>query len=182
MRKLIPYVLVGLALIVAPAHAQWATTGTTTLSVTVGPEAAIHIDTANTPLATIGTNFNNPYTGTTNYSYKVRTTQATGAAHITLYVSTDFNPANGPSVGTPPTAGDALTYTCTAASPANACSGTQTATTVPASATPVADFGANAHSLRDGTPGNSVIWSLTNDPKYEVGAYTAVVTFTISVT
>ena len=46
---------VGLSLITGIARAQFATTGTTTVSVSVGAEASIRIDTATTSLTTAGT-------------------------------------------------------------------------------------------------------------------------------
>jgi hypothetical protein len=76
-----------------------------------------------------------------------------------------------------PNAGDSLTYTCTVAAPGTACSGSQTASTT--ASTPVASFGADAHAT--GNAG-SVAWSLTNDPLYPTGSYSATVTFTISAT
>jgi hypothetical protein len=45
----------------------------------------------------------------------------------------------------------------------------------------VGSFGADAKSTAAGNTG-SVAWSLTNDPTYATGAYTATVTFTISAT
>ena len=159
------------------AFAQFASTGTTTLSVTVGPEAAIQVNTATTTLAAAGTNFNNPYSGTTNFTYKMRTTKSGGSGAITLKVTTDFGPAGGPSVATPPTAGDALSYTCSLSGVGTACSGSQTAST--ASSTSVATFGADNKSAAAGDTG-SVGWSLTNDPAYSTGSYSAVVTLTVS--
>ncbi|MBZ5511575.1 MAG: hypothetical protein LAN70_10445 [Acidobacteriia bacterium] len=159
------------------SYAQFASTGTTTLAVTVGPEAAIRIDTASTALTASGTNFANPYSGTTNFTYKVRTTKVGGSGTITLKVTTDFAGAGGPSVGTPPTAGDALTYTCSVVSVGTACSAPVTAST--ASSTNVLTFGADAKSPIAGDPG-SVVWSLTNDPVYSTGSYNATVTFTVS--
>jgi hypothetical protein len=156
---------------------QFAASGTTTVSVTVGPEAALQINTTTTTL-TAASVFSN-YTGTTNFSYKVRTTQTSGAAHIQLEVTSDFSPSGGPLVATPPTAGDALAYTCSVSSPATSCSGSQTSST--ASATGVATFGAGASSALAGNSG-SVGWTLTNDPTYQTGAYSATVTFTISAT
>jgi len=167
------------ALLAAPASfGQFAATGTTNLSVTVSAEAALQVTTSTTTLAAIGTIFN-PYTGTTNLTYKIRTTQATGTGNLTLKVTSDFSPANGPSVATPPSAGDALTYTCTAAAPATGCSSAQTASTT--SSTSVATFGAGASSSNAGNAA-STVWSLTNDPVYHTGAYSATVTYTISAT
>jgi len=165
-------------LLIPTAFGQWAATGTTQLQVTVGPEAALLINTATTALTTPGTVFTD-YTGTTSFSYKIRTNSGTHGGNITLEVTTDFAPAGGPSVGTPPSAGDTLTYTCTVAAPGTGCSGTVTASTT--AATSVATFGASAHSAKAGNAG-STAWDLTNDPTYVVGTYNATVTYTISLT
>lgn len=146
--------------------AQFNTTGTTTLSVTVAPEGAISVAGA-TPLTTSTTIFD-PYTGSTSFTYKIRTT--TSNSTITLS-ATEFA-GTGPKL-----ANSNLTYTCAATAPAVPCSGTQTAATT---ATAVATFGANAHSLTAGTAGNTISWVLANDPAYTTGAYTSTVTFTIA--
>ena len=162
---------------VTALHGQsFGPTGTTTLSVTVGAEAAIEVLNGSTALT--GAAFAD-YTGTTNFLYKIRTNPGSGSGTITVQVTGDFSPDNGPSVASPPTAGDALTYTCTVVAPGTACSGTQTADT--GSATPVASFGADARSDNAGNSG-SVAWTLTNDSKYQANTYTATVTFTISAT
>jgi hypothetical protein len=178
MKKMLAVALFGMLCLSTLAHAQFAGTGTTTLQLTVGPEAAIQINTATTALSTSTTTFANPYTGTTNFTYKIRTSVGSGTGNVTSQVTSDFTAAtNGPSVASPPTAGDALTYTCTVAAPGTACSGTQTAST--SASSPVASFGADAHAV--GNAG-SVAWSLTNDPLYPTGSYSATVTFTISAT
>ena len=159
------------------AFAQFAATGTTTVSVTVAAESAIQVNTASTALTS--SSIFGAYTGTTSLTYKVRTSPTTGTGAITRQVTSDFGGTGGPSVGTPPTAGDALTYTCTVSSPGTACSGTRTALT--SGTTSVATFGADNHSTAAGNSA-SVAWSLTNDPVYKVGAYSATVTFTISAT
>jgi hypothetical protein len=166
-------------LIACPAiYAQFAPTGTTTVSVTISSEAALQVTTGTTTLAGTGAVFN-AYTGTTNLLYKIRTTQSTGTGTITLRVTSDFSPANGPSVATPPSAGDALTYTCTVAAPGTGCSGSQTASTT--ASTSVATFGAGASSANAGSAA-STAWSLTNDATYKPGAYSSTVTYTISAT
>jgi hypothetical protein len=176
--KRIPLAAVALLVSASLVHAATVTaTGTTKLSVTVSNEASITITTGTTTLTATGTTFN-PYTGTTNFTYKIRTTQTTGSGSIVLQVTQDFSPAGGPSVGTPPSAGDALTYTCSTAS-GTPCSSAQTASTT--AQTGVATFGADAHSVSTSGDAGSVTWSLTNDPKYKTGTYTnAIVTFTIS--
>jgi hypothetical protein len=110
-------------------------------------------------------------------TYFIRTSPTSGSGSIVLQVTTDFSPSGGPSVGTPPTTGDALTYNCTVSSPGTACTGPLTAKT--SGTTSVASFGADAHSALAGNTA-SVSWSLTNDPLYKVGTYNATVTFTIS--
>ena len=177
MKKKLLLTALGLVLTASLAHAQLgATTGTTTVSVAVAAEAALTAITGTSTLASTGTNFST-YTGTTNLTYFIRTTPSTGSGSIVLKVTTDFAPTGGPSVGTPPTTGDALTYNCTVSTPGTACTGPLTASK--SSTTSVATFGVDAHSTFAGNSA-SVSWSLTNDPLYKVGTYTATVTFTIS--
>ncbi len=167
-----------LLILTAAASAQtFQSSGSTTISVTVAAEASLYIEDSTTTL-TGGPLFSD-YTGTTRFIYKIRTSQGSGTGTITSLVTADFSPSGGPSVSNPPTAGDALSYTCSVSSPATACSGTQTASTT--AAQPVASFGANARSSRNGNSGQ-VNWTLTNDPLYATGAYSATVTFTVSAT
>jgi hypothetical protein len=177
MRRRLPLAALGLLLTACLAHAQLGgSTGATTMSVAVGAEAGLTVNTGTSTLASAGTNFST-YTGTTSLTYFIRTTPSTGTGSIVLQVTTDFSPAGGPSVASPPTTGDALTYNCTVSSPGTACTGPLTAKT--GSTTNVATFGGDAHSAFAGNSA-SVAWSLTNDPLYKVGTYTATVTFTIS--
>jgi hypothetical protein len=166
----------GLLLAATYVSANAQTSGTSTLTVTVPPLAAITINTASTAL-TASSSFS-PYTGTTSFSYSVRTSQATGTGSIQLKITSDFSPTAGPSVGNPISTGDTLTYTCSAAV-GTACASTQAAST--SVSTSVVNFGADAHSGASGSNG-SVTWSLPNDPNYKSGTYTAVATFTISAT
>ena len=179
MKKILT--LVGVALLVtAPlAHAQLGTsTGTTTVTVAPVAEAALNITNGSTPLISSGTNFTN-YTGSTGLTYFIRTTQSGGSGSITLKVTSDFSPANGPSVTTPPNTGDKLAYTCTLSGAGTACTGSVTSST--SASTSVATFGADAHTATfPGGDTATTTWTLTNDPKYKTGSYTATVTFTIS--
>ena len=167
-----------------PVFAQLGSgTGTTTLNVTVAAEAGLTVGTGATTLASTGTNFSN-YTGATNLTYYVRTSATGGSGSVVLQVTSDFTPTGGPSVATPPTTGDALKYTCTVAAPGNNGTGTPCAsptTAATGTATNVATFGTDARSLAAGNTA-SVNWTLTNDPKYKTGSYSATVTFTISAT
>jgi hypothetical protein len=157
-------------------------TGGTTVSVSVGAEAALTITDASTSLTSTGSNFSN-YTGTTNLTYFIRTTASGGSGSIKLEVTTDFACGGAaPCVATPPSPGDTLSYTCAASPPGNSgtatpCSGSVTAST--SSQTSVVTFGADARSLKAGNSA-SVTWTLTNDPIYKVGSYNATVTFYIS--
>jgi len=167
-----------------PANAQLGSgTGTTTLNVTVGAEAGLTVA-ATSNLTSIGTNFTS-FTGSTALTYYIRTTQSTGAGSITAKVTTDFAPVGGPSVATPPTGGDALTYTSSGAVPGNNSTGAVMAfagvTASTTAQTNVATFGADNRSVFAGNS-ESVAWTLTNDPKYKTGSYSATVTFTISAT
>jgi hypothetical protein len=172
MKKMFAVAVFG-AMISASAFAQsWGPTGTTNLNVTIAAEAAIRVDTANTNLTSAGSFAD--FTGTTNYSYKIRTTTAGGAGAVVVKISTDFP-------GALSVTNNNLSYTCGVTAPASgtatACSGSTTAST---SDTGAATFGANTHSATTGTTGNSVAWTLLNDPSYPTGSYTAVATFTIS--
>jgi hypothetical protein len=163
------------------AYAQLGTTQVTN-NLTVAPvaEAALTIGTSATTLSSSGTNFSD-YTGTTPFTYFIRTTASGGTGTINLKVTTDFSDGTGgaPSVANPPTSTDYLKYTATVSSPGTAASGAQTASTAATSS--VASFGANAHSVKAGNSA-SVAWDLSNDPLYPTGSYTATVTFTIAAT
>jgi hypothetical protein len=174
MKKLLG-VAAMLLLAASVSHAQGVPTGTTTLGVTVGAEAAIVIDTTSTNLTSTGTFLD--YKGTTNLTYFIRTNN--GGAITLAFGGNDFSPAAGPSIMTPVTATDSLTYTCTNATAGTAC---PSQTVVSDIATyPVASFGALFQSAKAGNAA-SVVWDLTNDPAYKYGSYSATVTFTISAT
>lgn len=179
MKTLTLLTLLGLLLVCPMVQAQFLGTGSTTMSVTVLPEAALSVTTSTTTLISAG--LFAPYTGTTNLLYKIRTLKSTGTGNIQLEVTTDFGPAGGPSVGAPPTGTDTLDYTCTAAAPGVPCVGTITAKlgTLPAQLTSVATFGGTASSALAGNAA-STSWTLTDDPLYATGAYSATVTYTIS--
>jgi hypothetical protein len=154
--------------------------GTSTLSVSVGAEAAIVVDT--TPAFQSTGIFGN-YTATTPFTYYVRTI---AGGTVTVQITSDFSTGGtggGPSVATPPTPGDTLTYACTAAAPvtgsATACATPQTASTTVA--TNVVTFAATTQSAKAGNSG-STSWTLINDPAYKAGSYSATATYTISAT
>jgi len=121
-----------------------------------------------------------PFQASLSVGYEVRTSPA-GSGKITLQITRDFSPAGGPSA-----AGGALTYTCGAATLGTPCTGTQTASTttqtplltLPASA---CTGGGGACSSQDPNSAN-LTFTLTDDPAYASGSYSATVTFIISAT
>jgi len=179
VKKIVNPVAVALLFTASLAHAQLGSSqGQTTVTVNVVAEAALNVNNSGTTLSSTGTNFTN-YTGSTGLTYYVRTTASGGSGSITLKVTADFGPANGPSVSSPPSTGDKLAYTCSVSGAGTACSGSQTASMQ--TATSVVTFGANAHTATfPGGDTATTSWTLTNDPKYQTGSYSATITFTIS--
>jgi hypothetical protein len=174
MKKLISVFVVSFVLALAPSAFA---VNATTVSVTVGAEGLLTIPAATTLTGAGG--FAN-YTGSTAFNYMIRTA-TTGS--VVLEVTSDFPcTGNGPCVHTPPTAGDTLSYTCTASgtSSPTACGSLTPASTT--STTSVLTVGANKYSAAAPGDSGTVSWTLTNDPKYPVGTYSATVTFTISAT
>ena len=131
-------------------------------------------------LTSTGTVFS-PYSGSLTLLYRARSTPAGTGGNITVQATGDFSPSGGPTV---PSGG--LTYSCSAATLGTPCSGSKTVSlaaqtsvaTIPPSA---CTGGGGACSAADP---NSVRldFSLTNDPQYKTGNYTATVTFTVSAT
>jgi hypothetical protein len=159
-------------------YSQSSPTATANLTVSVGAEAAIVVN-SSPAFSQIGI-FGN-YTSTTALTYYVRTITS-GA--VTVQITTDFSTGGangGPSVATPPTSGDLLQYSCTAIAPSagltTPCTSSLTAST--AAATSVLIFGPNTQSAKIGN-GATTSWILTNDPSYKAGSYTAVATYSIS--
>lgn len=155
-------------------------TATANLTLSVGAEAAIQVNTSPAFQEQSGTLFGD-YATTTDLTWWVRT--ITGGK-ITVEITTDFSAGgagSGPSVANP-ASGDALTYTCNAATAGitgsvTACGSAVTASTT--TATNVVTFGAATQSAKAGDDLKTA-WNLTNDPNYAAGSYTAVATYTIS--
>jgi hypothetical protein len=165
----------GLAFLLAAPAARAQATATAT--VTVGAEAGLTVQ-ATSPLTESGGPFG-AFTGGTNLTYYVRTSQSGGGGNIQVQVTSDFSPASGPAASA-----GSLKYTCAATAPgnsgtANPCSGSITAST--AAQTLVTSFGSDARSSPAGNNA-SVQWTLKNDPTFKAGSYLATVTFTISAT
>lgn len=158
------------ALTVAPAvFAQSTDSGSTQLQVTFGPEAQFTAVLATTNLTKSETKFGN-FSGTTTFTYKIRTTQTSGTGSITVQVTT-FG-TGGPAVGD-------LSYTCTSPSSGTPCNGSTTASS--SAGTTVVTFGPDAHSA-DGGDSGSTVWSLVDRTTIQTGAYSSTATYTISAT
>jgi hypothetical protein len=164
-----------------PCMAQ--NTVTQILQATIAPLGGLF--TQATPVALIKSNTSfNTFAGTMTLSYRARTSQGTGQGSITVKATTDFAPSGGPSIAKPPSAGDTFTYTCSGATLGASCSGAQTVSTT--AATNVVTLGASA-CTGGGAPCSTanpntayVTFTLTDDPKYKTGSYSATLTWTIS--
>ena len=168
MKRIMLFAVAAAVIAVAPhAMAQSTDSGTSTLSVSFGPEASISITNATTTMSKTGTKFE-AFTGTTNFSYKIRTTQSSGTGSITVQV-TNFS-TGGPAVAD-------LSYTCTDTASGTPCSSSTGAST--SSGTNVVSFVADAHSA-DGGDQASVSWTLVDRTGIKTGAYTSTATYTIS--
>jgi hypothetical protein len=172
------FTCVAAALVIAPAFLLGATgTTTQTLSAQINAIGKVSVP-ASLALTNAGTTFV-AYSGNLTVSYRARTTAATGSGSLTMQATADFSPAGGPSI-----ASGQLTYTCSAASLGVACSGTQTAST--ASQTSVVTLGAGLCTGGGGSCSaanpNTVqsAFTLSNNPAYKTGTYSATLTFTIS--
>jgi len=181
--RLAPLVAI-VALLLAPTGLQAVTLTTTqTLTADISPEGGLFSFPNTVTLANAGTTLTN-FTGSLSVQYRERTTQSTGGGSITVKATADFTPTGGPSVVSPLSTGDALTYTCSGPTLGTNCSGTQTVST--STATNVVTFSASQCTGGGGSCSSSspnavtVNFTLTDDPKYHTGSYSATLTFTIS--
>ncbi len=140
-----------------------------TVGVTVGPEATFTAVDATTTLSKGNTTFG-AYGGTTNFTYKIRTTESGGTGSITVLV-TSFG-TGGPAVAD-------LAYTCTSPTSGTPCASSTAASTSVASS--VVAFGADAHSADSGDSGTAV-WTLADRTGIKTGTYSSTATFTVSAT
>jgi hypothetical protein len=134
---------------------------------------------ANLALVGSGTLFT-AFSASMSASYRIRTTPS-GSGSMTVRATSDFSPAGGPAIST-----GVLTYTCSGATLGTACSGQQTVST---GATPVVTVpaarctGGGAPYCSSSNPNSvSLNFVLVNDPQYQTGSYSAILTFTISAT
>ena len=174
-RSRIPFCLLLSALLPFPADGGTGS-ATQTLTATINPGYALSAP-ATASLTHTQTTFQ-PFQATVAVNYEVRTSP-TGSGKITLQVTNDFSPSGGPSA-----ANGNLTYTCGAANLGTPCSGTQTASTT--TQTPLLTLpastctgGGGACSSQDPNSVN-LTFTLTDNPGFPTGTYSATITFTIS--
>src|SRR5689334_7468800 len=86
------FALGALGLMVIPSVFAATDSATTTLSVTVAPEATISV--TSSPTLTKGTTEFESFTGNTTITYRVRTTETGGSGSITALVTTEFAAAS----------------------------------------------------------------------------------------
>lgn len=180
------FALVAIALIPLPGHAQ-TTLGLQTLTLVAQPDGLLYGFPSSLTLTKTGTVFAT-YAGSLTIQYRARTTASSGTGSITVKASTDFTCASGgPCIATPPSTGDALSYTCTGATLGSNCAGSQTMSTTTAknvvTAMPAASCTGGGSPCTTADP-NTVTsnFSLSDDPKYKTGSYSASLLFTISAT
>ena len=132
------------------------------------PEASITV-TSNPTLSKGGTEFED-YTGSTTFTYLVRTTETGGSGSVTALVTSAFD------IGSNITTGD-LSHTASTTGVGSANADSTTASE--SAATNIITFGADAHSDDAGDEG-TISWTLADRPEYVTGSYSATVTLTIS--
>lgn len=164
------FALCTLALAAAPTAFAVTDTATTALGVTVAAEASITV-TASPTLSKGGTEFES-FTGNTTFTYRVRTTESTGAGTVTAQVTTPFDSsASGIA-----TADLSHTASTTGVGTANTSSTTASAS----SATNIISFGAGIHSSDNDSDTGTISWTLADRPAFKTGTHSATVTLTIS--
>jgi hypothetical protein len=178
--------LLAVSFVPVMTHAQ-TTLGTQTLTLIAEPDALLYSLPSSITLSKAGTNFNHE-AATVTIQYRARTTASSGTGSITVEATSDFVCVGGGSCTSAPSASSgALVYTCTGATLGSGCAGTQTISTGGAtnvvSAIPAASCTGGGSPCTTADPNTVTMnFSLTDDPKYKTGAYTATLTFTISAT
>lgn len=172
--------VVTLILVLSTLPAGGGTGGTANQTLTATVEKAAVLMAPGSAIMTqpVNTAFQ-PFHTSLAVSYEART--STSGGQITLKVIGDFTPAGGPTVS-----GGGLTYTCASATLGSPCTGTQTASTT--AQTPVLTLPASACTGGGGPCSGpdpntvNLTFTLTDDPGYSTGSYSANVMFTISAT
>jgi len=145
------------------------------LTANLGAKAKVAVVQPAVSLVHSGGTFAN-FTGNVTVRYKVRTT-TTGTSTLTVAATSEFTPANGPSI-----AASDLTYTCSGATLGTPCTGSQTVRTSTQGTVVTVGGGACTGSGCSGNNPNSVSISLrlVNSPVFRTGSYSTSLTFSIS--
>src|SRR6476646_11329251 len=161
-RALLATMITAMAFVPA-AFSQSTDSGTSTLSVGVGPEASFTSNTATTAIS--GDTKFGAKTGNTNFSYKIRTSQSSGTGSIVMELTALG--ANGPAMVD-------LTYGCNVVAPATGCGSSGVAVST-STGTNVATFSSDAHSADAGDSG-SISWTLVDRTTVKTGDYSSTAT------
>jgi hypothetical protein len=167
MKRNILLSITAAALVIAPAAFCQSASQGTTMNMTVGPEATFTSVDASTTIQKSDTIFGS-FTGTTNFTYKIRTTQTSGSGSITVQIVA-FQ-TNGPATSD-------VSYTCTAPTSGTPCASSTGAST--SAATSVVVFGADVHSGQSGDSGTAV-WTIVDKTATKTGTYSSLATYTIA--
>ena len=173
MRRLI-ILLAGGAILAAPAFCDTSATGDTSVTLNVGPEASITITDSTSVLSKDASGIWGAYTGNTNFSYKLRTTESTGSGTLLMKFAGALTNSGSDTIAL-----TNLKYTCTSmGSAATKCGGGGAVTTSSSASTGVATFGAGKHLDNEN---GEVNWTLSgNSPSWKTSDYSAITTFTIA--
>ena len=169
--------LVGLAGLVPPACADVATQQQTLIMNLSAAAKFISIP-ATTSMSESAGPFSS-FIASLPVNFRIRTSSAGSTSQMSLQVTTDFSPANGPSAA----AGD-LTYTCSGSTLGTVCSGQPTASTT--SQTKLISFAASSCTGGGGVCSSAdpntftMSFQLNNSPQFKASNYAAILTFTLS--
>ena len=180
MRKVLMNAALGLMFLSQVCVAQSVATQTQTMNAGFNAMGSIVSVPGTVTLTTGGPDFQS-YNGSLSVTYRARTTSA-GGGNLTVQGTSDFSLTTGPRISA-----GALTYTCSGATLGSGCSGQQTMSM--SSATNIVALPSSACTGGSPCPMNTpdpnqvtLGLSLTNDPAYPTGTYSAAILFTISAT
>ena len=159
-----------------------ATDTTHSLTITTNPAGKLHM-VQSTATFTPGAAIFGSYGTAVTVQYYARTS---AGGTITAKSISDFATCGAPATA-PSVACNAVKYTCAAVTFGTGCASTQTLSTT--TSTSVVSLPPSSGCTNGGSPcgpanpsGISLTFTLTNDPNYKTGTYSAIVQFTISAT
>jgi hypothetical protein len=174
MKQITLIVMAAFALALTPVASAANDTKSITIQVSIAAEASIVLP--GTTSLTAGATAFSDFTGSTTFTYKVRTSKTGGSGAVTFQIA-EFSPSGGPRIAGGPAA-DNLKYSSSTTGVGSAQSTAQSVNSITTNYT-VLSFAADAKSSGSGDTA-TVNWTLPNDPQYSTGNYSATATFTIS--